>query len=125
MDLTQEVFIKVISSIEKYKNKGKFKSWLFTIAANHLKNHWRYHNLHSEYSLKEDTEREAEKDNTTRIDVRQALLHIPVQQKEVIVLMYYYGFTAKEIARIISEKESTVKARIRYGLQKMEKLLKR
>ena len=31
-DLTQEVFIKMVSSISKYKPRPHFKSWLFTIA---------------------------------------------------------------------------------------------
>ena len=56
MDLTQEVFIKVITTIGEYQNKGKFKSWLFTIAVNHLRNHWKYQSRHSECEFNENSE---------------------------------------------------------------------
>ena len=40
-DLTQEVFIKMISGLSGYRPRAAFKSWLFAIASNHLKNHYR------------------------------------------------------------------------------------
>jgi len=49
---------------------------------------------------------------------------IPTDQRDCIVLKYYYGFTSREIAEMLKVKEPTVKARIRYGLSKLGKLLR-
>jgi len=49
---------------------------------------------------------------------------IPTDQRDCIVLKYYYGFTSREIAEMLKVKEPTVKARIRYGLNKLSILLK-
>lgn len=124
MDLTQEVFIKIIASIEKYENKGKFKSWLFTIAANHLRNHWKYQSIHTVYALEENTVYDDWDDITDNINLQQALLKISNDQRESIILKYYLGFTTKEISRMLGIKEPTIKARIRYGLQKLNQLLR-
>jgi RNA polymerase sigma-70 factor (ECF subfamily) len=127
MDLTQEVFVKMVASIETYENRGKFRSWLFTIAANHLRNHWKYESRHEEYQFEE----ESEKDITSRwesitdsAELLNALSMIPTDQRDCIVLKYYYGFTSREIAEMLNVKDPTVKARIRYGLNKLSILLK-
>jgi len=127
MDLTQEVFVKVVASIETYENRGRFRSWLFTIAVNHLRNHWKYQSTHQEYQFEEESEEDAISDwenITESTNLLNALSQIPTDQRDCIVLKYYYGFTSKEIAEILKVKEPTVKARIRYGLSKLGKLLR-
>ncbi len=125
MDLTQEVFIKVITYIEGYKNKGRFKAWLFTVAANHLRNHWKHQRVHhTENELKGNMIYIDSDDMSEKLDLKQALLRIPHDQREPIILKYYYGFTTKEISEILAEKEPTIKGRIRYGLEKLKKILR-
>jgi len=126
-DLTQEVFVKMVASIETYENRGKFRSWLFTIAANHLRNHWKYESRHEEYEFEEESENDitSSLENVTdSAELLNALSRIPTDQRDCIVLKYYYGFTSREIAEMLKVKEPTVKARIRYGLNKLSILLK-
>lgn len=37
-DLTQEVFLKALSALTKFKGKSKFRTWLYRIAVNHFLN---------------------------------------------------------------------------------------
>jgi len=37
-DLTQEVFLKALSALSKFKGKSKFRTWLYRIAVNHFLN---------------------------------------------------------------------------------------
>jgi len=122
-DLTQEVFIKMVAGISKYRPKTPFKNWLFTIASNHLKNYYRTLSRHPEYA--ELTEEYATTDHeftkvTAESDLKAALAHLPHEQREIIILRYYSGFSFREISTITGAKESTVKARIRYGLEKLK-----
>jgi RNA polymerase sigma-70 factor, ECF subfamily len=51
--------------------------------------------------------------------VRRALLRLPGVQREALVLAYWGGFTADEIARGSDVPVGTVKSRIRLGLLKL------
>lgn len=122
-DLTQEVFIKMVSGIARYQPKKNFKSWLFTIASNHLKNYYRTLSRHPEYT--ELSDEYAAIDNeianiAIKSDVNAALALLPPEQRETIILRYYNDLSIMEIAKITGAKETTVKARIRYGLEKLK-----
>lgn len=122
-DLTQEVFIKMVAGIASYQPKKNFKSWLFTIASNHLKNYYRTLSRHPEYT--ELSDEYATIDNeianiAIKSDVNAALALLPPEQRETIILRYYNDLSIMEIAKITGAKETTVKARIRYGLEKLK-----
>lgn len=51
--------------------------------------------------------------------VRDALGRLPVPQREAVVLAYFGGLTADEIARRIQIPLGTAKSRIRLGLEKL------
>ena len=125
-DLTQEVFIKMVASINSYRPKSPFKNWLFAIASNHLKNYYRTHSrqpdyvdISEEYFTSENPMAAIAAEN----DVKAALKRLPPEQREAVILRYYNGFSIKDISKITGAKEPTIKARIRYGLEKMKKEL--
>jgi RNA polymerase sigma-70 factor (ECF subfamily) len=51
--------------------------------------------------------------------VRRALMRLPEEQREAIVMAYWGGMTADEIARRSGAPVGTVKSRIRLGLLKL------
>lgn len=123
-DLTQEVFIKAISAISAYKNNGKFKAWLFAIASNHLRNDWRYRKIHPQEELEEDTI-DASKilGETQKVELEEALGNLPPEQREAVVLKYYHGLKITEIAKVTGAKDATIKSQLKYGIEKLRKLL--
>ena len=50
-DLAQETFVRVFKSRDSYRAEQKFSSWLFTIAANLARNHFRWRSRHPNISL--------------------------------------------------------------------------
>lgn len=113
----------MVSGIARYRPKNNFKSWLFTIASNHLKNYYRTLSRHPEYT--ELSDEYAAIDNeianiAIKSDVNAALALLPPEQRETIILRYYNDLSIMEIAKITGAKETTVKARIRYGLEKLK-----
>lgn len=125
-DLTQEVFIKMVVNISRYQRRTEFKNWLFTIASNHLKNYWRYAARHPSTKLDPDEYAEGagiENEITQKISIQQAMAQLQNEQKDAVILRFYHDFKISEIAKITDAKESTVKARIRYGLEKLERIL--
>jgi RNA polymerase sigma-70 factor, ECF subfamily len=54
----------------------------------------------------------------------RCLADLPVEQREVIVLRIWNGYTYEEIGRLLDTSPNTVAGRYRYGLQKMRTVLK-
>ena len=53
----------------------------------------------------------------------KALNKLPEKQKEVIILKYYEDLKIKDISKILNENISTIKSRLKQGLEKMEMYL--
>jgi RNA polymerase sigma-70 factor (ECF subfamily) len=136
-DLTQEVFVKMMKGLSKYKESQKFKSWLFTIASNTCKDYYRCSEVKV---IKDDiddkyivTKLVDEKNNVVSIVdknmnmkiIREALQELPQHQREALILKYYHDLKTSEIAEVTKNKEATVKSRLRQGIGKLRKILSR
>ncbi|MDM5309364.1 RNA polymerase sigma factor [Peribacillus frigoritolerans] len=133
-DLTQEIFIKMIKKIKSYSGKGPFKSWLYTLAINHCRDYWKsvdykINSLQIDFPENLSNERNSvsyifEK-NQTREKLKSGIQELPNYQKEAVLLKYYHDFKIKDIAQLTGVNESTVKSRLKQGLQKLHKFFKR
>lgn len=133
-DLTQEVFIKVIQRIQSYSHKGTFKSWLFSIAINHCRDYWGsayYRHTSQKTELRETLESDEKsipyifERKVMREQVRFALASLPDYQKEALILKYFHHMKIKEISKVTNTSVPTVKSRLKQGLNKLAKLLRR
>jgi len=126
-DLTQETFLKLIKYIGSYKDKGKMKSYLITIAINVCNTYFCENNitleeLESNKIYNKNNSSELEKIEEKNV-IMQALDRLPEKQKEVIILKYYEDFKINDISKILNEKIPTVKSRLKQGLEKMSRYL--
>ncbi|MCD5000865.1 RNA polymerase sigma factor [Enterococcus saccharolyticus] len=128
-DLTQEIFLKVIRSIDSYRFTGKFFNYLFTIAVNTCNDFSQKKKL-DEVALENieqiatnsfDTEKWLVEELQDTIQF--ALNQLSQQQREAILLKFYYGMKVKEIAAITDTSIPTTQSRINQGLTKMKRLL--
>jgi RNA polymerase sigma factor (sigma-70 family) len=130
-DITQEVLIKVVKSIKDYKHEGKFKNWLLRIAANTCNDQFRsskYRNNKNNAEL--DCNLVDESSNVYNImnkkierqEIKGAITTLPDNQRNAIILKYYHDMKIKDIAAITESNESTVKSRLKQGLEKLKKL---
>lgn len=125
-DLTQETFLRAASALGGYRPWGSFRGWLFTIAANCLKNHWRALSRRpEELPLPDDCPQEDDplRRSSQHTDLEAALALLPPEQREAVILRYYHDLTIREIGKVTGAGISTVKARLRYGLAKLRKEL--
>src|SRR5438132_1428009 len=51
LDLAQETFVRIFESRHRYRHYGKFSTWLFAIAANLCRNHFRWRERHPTIAL--------------------------------------------------------------------------
>lgn len=129
-DLTQDTFLKLVAALPRYKNRGSFKSWLFTIAAHTCTDALRRVRPAADVDeladFLPDSQAAAFPKKLEDGDrVKRALAFLPPAQQEAIILRYYHDCDIDEIARITHTLPPTVKTRLWRGLRKMQEFLKR
>jgi len=137
-DLFQETFIKVIQSLRggKYKDNGKFLSWVIRIAHNLIIDHFRKEkqmnaisnddtevDLFNSKKLSDDNIEELIISSQIRSDIRTLINELPDDQREVVLLRHYGGLSFKEIADQTDVSINTALGRMRYALINLRKLI--
>jgi|GraSoi2013_100cm_1033763.scaffolds.fasta_scaffold214616_1 RNA polymerase sigma factor (sigma-70 family) len=128
-DLLQDAFLAIWRHSTSYSPQtGAARSWLISILHHRAIDHLR--RVRRRSTLQEAPLEELELDETTAFpdvwedvwrsvkssQVRAALMKIPAEQRLVIELAYFQGWTHTEIAEGVQIPLGTVKARLRLGL---------
>ena len=130
-DVVQDVFASFIESAEKFRLTGSLKGYLAVCVANNARNRNKAGQRHHSVGLDEvgaivsDSERP---DFSVMLSeelqrLTWALVQLPFQQREILLLHVYSGMKFKEIAKLSGESINTLKGRYRYGLDKLRSLL--
>jgi RNA polymerase sigma-70 factor (ECF subfamily) len=115
-DAVHNTFVKLIEKQMVFENELHEKNWLIKVASNISKNmlrHWSRYNADLEEVTGEGVTDEYS-------EVLDAVSRLPDNLKVPVYLVYYHGYSSKEISDITGEKDSTVRNR----LQKARKLLR-
>ena len=132
-DLSQEVFLRMMRSIRQYTYPRPFKPWLYMIATNLVRDHFKRVETRRVGSLA-DEQWDLMGDNTDGPDdalqletetraIVEALRQLPEHQREVLILRYYQSLSVHEIALALNIPEGTVKSRISIGLRRLRTLV--
>lgn len=123
-DVTQETFLKFIRYVDSYRYKN-LKGYLLIIARNSCYDYFR----HGKITLCiEEADKVGGNDShianvENKLLLRQTLLKIAPEQREVIILKSYEGLKFTEIAKVQGSNISTVKSRYFQGIKKLHQLL--
>lgn len=128
-DLAQETFLKFIKYVDHYKYKN-LKAYLLTIARNICMDYLRSQSNQSnvipmgEAIYEESAATDAISDMVRKQYIVTELQCLPEIQREAISLYYYDGLKLREIASITGVGLSTVKSRIKQGMEKLKARIK-
>jgi RNA polymerase sigma-70 factor (ECF subfamily) len=129
-DVVQEAFVSLWRSGGRYdRARGSVRSWVLSAVHNRAIDAFRRESLRGARDVRDDgiaerieseerVEREAERRDDAR-EVRSALVGLPDDQRQVIELAYFGGFTHSELAEMLDIPPGTVKGRMRLGLGKL------
>ena len=135
-DLTQDVFIKLFQSAERYIPSGKFKSWLLRIAHNLCIDEYRKNKYARGISLATEPILASQiadhsHESAYRAEYRElqaiiaeGLRRLPAMYREALILCQYRGLRYHEIAVIQQCPVGTVKSRIHAAMVQLKKFLK-
>ncbi|MDE3129686.1 MAG: sigma-70 family RNA polymerase sigma factor [Acidobacteriota bacterium] len=133
-DVLQEAFVSLWRSGAHYDHtRGSVRSWILGIVHNRAVDALRRNALREgrnvgDERLAEQLESGERTDVETErreqsLAVQRALDALPADQRRVIELAYFGGFSHSEIAQLLALPHGTVKGRMRLGLSKLRTTL--
>jgi RNA polymerase sigma-70 factor, ECF subfamily len=126
LDLTQEIFIKVYSSLRQYRPEFKFSTWIYKIAHNAAVDHLRRTSTREQSLIQTaegDTfelpiesgrlspEQESER-KERRVEIEAVVRSLPANYRELIILRHSQDLTYEEIVEVTGLPLGTVKNRL-------------
>lgn len=139
-DIFQEVFFKVINTIQSgnYREEGKFAQWIIRITHNAVIDHFRYQNKYATSPSNEDDDNSnyvfdnisvnnytspedilIKKEN--KVLIQQAVSTLSKKQQEVIYLRLNEDKCFREIANVQNISINTALGRMRYAIMNVKK----
>lgn len=142
MEVTQKTFISMSKNLNKLKDDGSFKSWLYRIASNYCheevrrqQNKWvlpfmKVQNNKDKKTIEDSPNLGGAHDperNLGNLELKEllkkALATLPEEQRLVVIMKEYEGLKIREIAEVMNISDNTVKSRLYYALGSLKKLL--
>ncbi|HYM55055.1 MAG TPA: sigma-70 family RNA polymerase sigma factor [Solirubrobacteraceae bacterium] len=125
-DLTQQVFMKLITVIVKYEDHGvPFSGWLLRLARNAALDHLRRHRpTPTEDVLGIDSHADEGARDRAR-DLHTALASLPDEQRSVMIMRHVVGLSPPEIAEQMGRSESSIHGLHHRGRRALQQELSR
>lgn len=132
-EVTQEVFCEIWTRASRFDPaRGSARSWILRLAHGRAVDRVRSVQSSTERETRVaqasvqrdvDTVVEAVESSLERVAVRRCLGALTQLQRESVTLAYYSGYTAREVAELLSTPIPTVKTRLRDGLIRLRDCL--
>jgi len=140
-EIYQDVWMRVIERCDDFRGDAKFSTWLYTIARHLCVDHQRKMRFRRHASLDQlqagsgqtladrapnpgpSTEALA-MGGVLRDRIASAVEGLPDEQREVFLLRHLQGLAFNEIAQVVGVPANTVKSRMRYALERLQRTLR-
>lgn len=133
-EISQDTFIKIFKSLNKFKGESKFSTWVYKITYNtcldRLKKNKKENNVvyiedFSEYQVKAietvfDTIDEKERNQR----IQDCLLLLPSEDAFLLTLYYFDNQSIEEIAKVVDSNANNIKVKLFRSRKKMASILK-
>ena len=132
-DIVQETFLKAIGSIQGFKGRSSFYTWLYRIFLNTTHDLRRKKYIHKKFLSKFKPEENinpiedliGQMDNDTfSQSLNDALKCQKMKHREIIILRFFEDLKLIEIAERLNVSIGTVKSRLYHALRKIKKSIK-
>ena len=131
-DATHDVFLRAYEARSRYEEGRSVSTWLFTIAYNLCRNHFRSNAYEAQLLATLDAEPISEQQIEVQLDeatldeaLAQVLAELPAPLHQLFSLHYQEELTIPQVAEIVGIPEGTVKSRLHKTMNIIRKKLKK
>jgi RNA polymerase sigma-70 factor, ECF subfamily len=130
-DILQEAFVKIWNNFSSYdKAKGRLFTWMLNLTRNLTIDTLRSKGYKKQSKISSDENSVSNlQDNNSNIErfdslgIRKQLATLKTEQRTIIDLAYFNGFTQEEIAKQLEIPLGTVKTRMRTAIIELRKIV--
>ena len=128
-EVVQQTFFQVHAARNDFRQDRKLRPWVFTIAMNLVREHYRKKKRRKETDLDEAREpaTEAERGPLEQKEraklLRSAMERLPQSQREVVELHWFEERPFAEVAQIVGSTEGAVRVRAHRAYKRLKELL--
>ena len=126
-DLTQDTMVKAWASRDRFERGTSIKAWTFVILRNTFLSQMRRNKFHGEYDegVVERTRSTpaSQEDSGEMADLQRALMELPQDQREALILVGAGGMSYEEAASICDCALGTMKSRVSRGRAALQTIL--
>jgi RNA polymerase sigma-70 factor, ECF subfamily len=129
-DLVQTVFLNVFRCLGDFRFQSSFSTWVYRIAHNECQNHHRRHStkyvpLEAILGRSDEIDPRPISDaqharQECQLIIQQAVMQLPFQMREAVVLRYVEGLSYEEMAKVLGCAPGTVASRLSRALTELE-----
>lgn len=134
-DIFQDTFIKVVNNLERkrYRENGKFLPWVIRISHNLIIDHYRGkkrapvssadfdYDIFANQAILTENKEDHIIDEQSKKDLKKLINQLPKEQRDIILMRYFWGLSFKEIAEHTNVSINTSLGRMRYALINLRK----
>jgi RNA polymerase sigma factor (sigma-70 family) len=128
-DLVQEVFLRMLRYRSSYQPRSQFRTWMYHLARNvHID---RFRSSRGEVGLVDVPEPADPAEGVTDVMqrtseaalLRRALLKLPLDKREVLVLSRFHGLSYAEVGEALGCEVGAVKVRVFRAMQQLRRIV--
>ena len=119
-DMVQNVFLKYLEKRPTFEGEEHEKAWLIRVCINLCKNTLKSFWLRNTTGLNENSYGFT----TAEHEVIDAVMHLPVKYRSVILLFYFEDYSIGQIAEIMQRNESTIGSQLHRARHLLKSMLK-
>jgi RNA polymerase sigma-70 factor (ECF subfamily) len=128
-DMTQNVFYRMIRSRHTFTGNGEFKTWMFHLARNVLKDHYRISSRFGRVADIADYDERIETDSRSleRIEkkeqlllLQQAIQSLNTEDREIIILSRFHELKYHQVAQVMEMSVAAVKTRMHRSVAQLK-----
>lgn len=126
-DLVQEVFLRILKYRQSYQPGTPFRAWIYQIARNARVDHYRKTPRHITFEpemVAPVMPKDAAQQSEETALLHRALMQMPEEKREILVLSRFQELRYEEIARLLGCELGTVKTRIHRAIQELRQNFK-
>ncbi|MEP0841881.1 MAG: sigma-70 family RNA polymerase sigma factor [Phycisphaerae bacterium] len=123
-DLLQETFVRVFQNLERFRGGSSLGTWIYRIAVNEARQHFRRRNRHDEILRQvvappPEARTGDQEAAALRMDVMAAVAQLPEEERALILLRYFEDLDYARMAEVLEKPPGTIAS----GLNRARRLL--
>ena len=111
-DSAQEAFVRAFERWRRLEGEPWNEGWVMTTAFNLCRRSLRRRDEAFEEHVSQPS---PERDSIDRLDLSQALIRLPIRQRQTMVLYYYGDLSIDDVARLLDISTGSVKTHLARG----------